>query len=261
MQEAVFTAGVRSTPLESAWLAENIRQPSVRNATLEDVDALVNVELTAFRDVYGDPTPEVVESVKQSYQERVKLLDDLVSVLEDERGVYGLIASCTTDLTESDFLSGDLDMTDTATIQRIYAAAGKNAYVVNLAVLPDRAGRNDVPYLIASALAKGHELGVAVAYFVSRIPGFDAWQKARATGTEAGFLSTASTDELANTYWQATQRNGKPLDPLIRMYSDLGARPLRLVSDAWKPDRSSGGYGVMFEYRFPQAQSKEEVSE
>lgn len=253
--------GNSSFPVVEAIPAPVDVEPSVRAATYADLDAIVGIETSAFRDVYGvDPDPMAVTEIRQKYIDRIELLGDLVRVLQNpDRGVYGVMVCCTTDLGRDDFLTEERDMTSSATLREIYNLDGKNAYIVNLAVHPKYQGGESLNLLV-DALKIGEELGVEKAYFTSRLPGFEEWTKSwaaqefsRAIAEEFGQPPT--TTQLADYYWRLKveeQRVGgrteKAFDPLLRFYVDFGAKPLKLVEDAWKPDKSSHGYGVLCEY-------------
>ncbi|MBX6334319.1 hypothetical protein IRY61_03205 [Candidatus Saccharibacteria bacterium] len=239
-----------------------VHEPSVRTASLADLDAIVDIEISAFRDVYGaDPDPDAIDDVRKKYTDRIELLKDSVLVLErPDCGVYGAMVFCTTNLERDRFLSEDRDMTSSDTIRDIYDPDGKNAYIVNLAIHPKHQGGERFR-LWAEALKIGQERGIKKAYFESRLPGFDEWvqswaiQQYREVAKKSG-QSAPTIDDLAQMYWQIKEptRAGdeKPLDPLLRIYVDFGAKPLKLVKDAWKPDKSSHGYGVLCEYELPQ---------
>lgn len=242
-------------------------EPTVRSATIDDIPALVRIELRAYADVYGaDPKPEVVEGVHKKYEERIDLLGDLVRVIErPDRGVYGVIVCCTTDRDKEDFLKEDRDLTSNETLRDIYSP-GKNAYIVNLALLPEYQGKGEHFSLFADAIKLGIELGVDKTYFESRLPGLDRWaggewvRRYREKAEKMG-IPQPTESELANVYWRLTEIRGgveKPKDPLLRLYSDLGATPLRLIEDAWKPDSSSRGFGVLCEFELPKKEVADE---
>lgn len=240
----------QTLPMEPVDLSgEVIGDPIVRVATLDDIDDLVRVELGAYPDVYGpDPTAEVVGQIEEKYRLRVELLGDLVTVLERPGvGVYGSLVTCDTDRGRDYFASDDHDMTDTESIQEAFNREGKNTYVVNLAVLPEHQGVHDSALLFLDAIAKAKDRGVEQAYFLSRLPKFEPWRIAKVAEAKSSGSRVPTTYELVEEYWQRTDDRGRPRDPLMRMYTRIGAKPLELVEDAWKPDKSSGGYGVLFE--------------
>jgi len=236
-------------------------EPIVRAATLEDVDSLVQVELSAYANVYGEkPGAATVAAVAQKYYERVSLLGEYVRVLETpEAGVYGMIVCCPTNLTGKELAARKLDMTDNDTISDIYDPAGENGYIVNLAIRPDKQGAGESAKLFANAIQLGVETGVKRTYFESRLPGLKKW-----ISKQLGPEDTWDLDRvhgLADEYWRTTRtlRNGttKPIDPLLRAYVGIGAKPLELVRDAWTEDTPSQGYGVLCEYTMPEAPDEE----
>jgi hypothetical protein len=234
----------------------------VRAATPEDVDALTNIELIAYSEIYGDnPDDDTVNTVRTKYSERVSLLGDWMRVLEDPHlGVYGMIVACPTSHDRQDFMQGALDMTDNSIIRDVYDPQGKNAYVVNLAILPHhkrQGGRFD---LFADAIKVGSERGIETTFFESRLPGFDRWLKSAYSEDDLRGLDKSSIDTLAEYYWRSKEIRGGvsvPKDPLLRIYTNFGCTPLKLITDAWKTDKPSVGYGVLCEFSVP----KEEGSE
>ncbi len=237
-------------------------RPRVRSATPADVSALVNIELRAYSDVYGlQPTEKVVSGLHQKYAERIDFLGEWIRVLESpEYGVCGLMVCCPTNRGKSDFMQEERDLTDNATIRDIYDPTGKNSYIVNLAVLPEMQGKGGHFELFADAIQLGMQAGIEKAYFESRLPGFGRWLDGPWVKHQYGIaerldVPPPTAEDLAQIYWRLTEpREGieKPRDPLLRLYTDFGCVPLRLIKDAWKPDGSSQGYGVLCEFTSPQ---------
>lgn len=235
-------------------------EPRVRAATPDDVDALVRVELSAYQEVYGNPTPQKQAELRQKYAERVDLLGDWLRVLEEPgKGVYGMMVCCRTNLGRQDFVeqASTLDMTNNDVIRQTHDPDGTNVYIVNLAILANNRGQGARFHLLGDAIQKGMAEGIAHTYFESRMPGFERWLARQLPGLskeDIAALPTEAVDNYAQTYWTATRGEPgeeRPLDPLLYMYTSFGCKPLMLVSDAWKTDRPSRGYGVLFEYTTP----------
>lgn len=248
----LITHAVEAGPELSAFTYE----PSVtygstiRVATIEDVANLAGIELSAYRNVYGDVRcAETVSAVEAKYLERVETLGEHVRVIETpDDGVYGMIVSCPTSCTREDFLESGRDMTDNDAIKEIYDPNGSIAYVVNVAVMPNRYSIRAGTRLFTNALQFGAERGIKKAYFESRLPGFERWLKRR--DLVRCELDGSELHSLAEDYWKSTILIGgekRPADPLLRVYVGMGALPLKLVKDAWKIDGPSCGYGVLCE--------------
>lgn len=243
---------VPSTPLEVVTPAE----PIVRGATHEDIPALVEIELSAYANVYGNaPDTHIVTAVEQKYRERVDLLGKYIRVLETpEAGVYGMIVCCPTNLSSEELVNSQLDMTDNSNVRAIYDPEGENGYIVNLAIRPDKQGAGESAKLFADAIQLGIETGVKRTYFESRLPGLTKWITKQLGPNEAEW-NVHDVHQLAERYWQTTRTlpNGtvKPIDPLLRAYVGVGATPLKLIRDAWTVDTPSQGYGVLCELTIP----------
>jgi hypothetical protein len=232
-------------------------EPTVRAATRDDLEYLVRIELDAFHDVYGEhPSQEKAEEIRNTYIERLKMFGDLVRVLEHpERGVYGMIVYCRTNNTRQDFLDENRDMTQNGTLEAIHDPEGRNAYVVTLGVMRKYQGQSDHFRLFADGIRIAGEEGVRDVFFESRLPAFEKWAERQLTALRAGGEFEPTMDELADQYWHLRkEKYGQevPLDPLLRLYVSFGAVPLRLIKDAWKPDSSSEGYGVLCEFTIPE---------
>lgn len=237
----------------SNWFSRGDTYPNrkqvVRAAALADLDAIVRVELEAFSDVYGErPSKGVVRSVRSKYRERLKLLGEWVRVIENQQfGVYGVFVCCPTSYDRREFLVEQRDLTSNEAIHEIYDPKGKNVYVVNLAVLPKAQGRGAHRLLFADAIKKAIKVGMERAFFESRLPGLRHWLETLPDEEWDG----ESIRSLADKYWRLTDDANKPIDRLLRKYTNFGCVPLRLVENAWGPDAPSMGYGVLCEFTVP----------
>jgi len=218
----------------------------VRAATPDDIERLAQIELTAFRDVYGDPPPdEKAREVTAKYTERVELLGEWLRVLESPRdGVYGMLVFCPTNMEKDIFL--ETDPTDNSFICKAFDPTGENVYVINLAIMPNNSTGNRFD-LFADGIALGQERGIKRAYFESRLPKFRSWLLSELDITNTSELPPDKIEAYAETYWQLKDGEGQPVDPLMRLYTDFGCRPLCLVRDAWRVDAASCSFGVFFE--------------
>ncbi len=221
--------------------------PSIRSASGEDLEALVRVELSAYKDVYGeDPASETIEAVRAKFDDRIDLLGDWIRVLEHpDDGVYGMVVMCPTHLSADDFV--DKSMTDSATLHDVFDPEGDNAYIVNMAILSNDHDVNSLD-MFRDASQFGVERGLSTAYFESRLPRFQRWLDHQTTVDGIESPTDAEVDAYAEQYWQLTKEvNGEdtPIDPLLAMYVKYGSRPLRLVRNAWNEDHTSRAYGVL----------------
>lgn len=251
-------------PEEQATSNEVLRA-TVRSATEADLDDLVRIELTAFRDVYGaTPDEETVTGVYDKYRQRIAMLGEWVRVMEHpEQGIFGMLVGCRTNLDRDDFVGRD--MTENTSIESAHDPNGKNGYVINLAVLPND-GKGNRFDLFGDAISKAVEVGVERVYFESRLPGFQKWLRGQVG--EEGYLrlTEGEKDVYAEKYWRTTKDFGdgsgpQPIDKLLRLYTNFGAEPITLVKDAWHQDTPSKAYGVLCELQLSSsAPTEEEVS-
>jgi hypothetical protein len=103
-------------------------------------------------------------------------------------------------------------------------------YVVNLAVAPPGQTRaTAVDLVVGTRLAWAHVREVT---FRSRLPGFAAWLGEQLPGVDPTTLTEQVRTEMAERYWQlSTTRFGvsRPIDPLLRLYVEMGCQPIELV--------------------------------
>lgn len=238
---------------ETVVTAEILPRASIRGATLDDLEALVRIELGAFSDVYGSvPDEPTVANIRQTYRRRLEMMGDWVRVMEHPTvGVFGMLVICKTSYDKDDFIG--LDMTDARDIEAVYDPAGQNTYVVNMAILPANQQLGNSWDLYIDAVLRGKREGIGNVYFESRIPRLGKWIEAQVGREAAENLTGPELDRYAQQYWQTTaefdDKPGvlRPIDGLLRIYADMGAVPLRLIKDAWQRDEPSKAYGVLCE--------------
>jgi hypothetical protein len=227
--------------------------PVVRAAKPDDLDALVTLELRAFRDVYGSaPDPMVVASVRARYADRLSLLGPWARVLETATaGVVGMLLCLPIRLSRIEvveLLEQGPDLTDVDVLRSLFEESGTALWVLNLAVLDGQLLGASL-YLNADMRAMARAHGIRHIYFRSRLPGFASWLAEQCPQVDQLALPKASRDAFVQRYWRSTVRRGgmdRPVDPLMATYVDRGCVPLSLVPD-WVIDRRSLGYGVLFE--------------
>jgi hypothetical protein len=227
--------------------------PVVRAAKPDDLDALVTLELRAFRDVYGNaPDPMTVTSVRASYAGRLSLIGRWARVLETATAsVVGMLLCLPirrSRLEVTELLEQGPDLADVDVLRSLFDESGTALWTLNLAVLDGQLGSGSL-YLTADMRAMARAHGIRHIYFRSRLPGFARWLAEQCPRVDQRALPKASRDALAQRYWRSTVRRGgvdRPVDPLMAMHVDLGCAPLSLVP-GWAMDRPSLGYAVLFE--------------
>jgi hypothetical protein len=239
--------GIKEAPVTTCG------KPVVRLATLDDLDAMVNVDLRAFADVYGSPPdPMTVTSVRARYADLLGLIGSWCRVLETASGeVVGLNQCFPIGLSRAELVERfeqGLDTTDIDVIRSLFDPTGTAMYGLNLAVLGGHVGSGSL-YLNAGMWAMTRARGIRHVYFRSRLAGFARWLAERCPDIDPEELPKVSRDALAERYCRSTVRRGgvdRPADPLLAMHIDAGCKPLSLVS-GWPLDRPALGYSVLCE--------------
>jgi hypothetical protein len=228
----------------------------VRAAKPDDLDALVNLELRAFRDVYGSaPDPMTVASLRATYARRLNVIGSWARVLETATAsVVGMLQCVPIRLSRielTELLEQEPDLTDIDVLRSLFDESGTALWALNLAVLDGQMVTGSL-YLNADMRAMARAHGIRDIYFRSRLPGFARWLAEQCPQVDKRALSKASRDAFAQRYWRSTVRRGgvdRPVDPLMAMHVDLGGTPLSLVP-GWAMDCPSLGYAVLFQSRY-----------
>jgi hypothetical protein len=237
--------------------------PIVRAARPADLDALVNLDLAAFSDGYESPlNPETLKEVRQKFADRLELLGQWARVLEAPGGgLAGMslafpISASLAELTELSYQG--YDMTDTEVIRSMIDDDGTTCWGLTLAVAPNAGIMSGMPFLAADMRSLKAAHGIQRTYFFSRLPGLAGWAARQSPGVNVTELPRAQQATLAAQYLNTTVHRGgtaRIADPLLAMYVDSGAVPLKLFSrwGAVRPvrgfiDMPSLGYHVLCEH-------------
>jgi hypothetical protein len=236
--------------------SEAVKDPkfTLRYATPDDIDAIVDVDIRSFDSVYSNydqDEQELRDELRQKFQGRLdKVGSKWMPVLERDGEIVGFMTCCPTSKKPGDFTSWEA-MTDNGTLEDTYDPNGEYVYVVTLSVLPEGSEAKDM--LFANQIGKLLRDGYKTAYFESRLPGLRDWVvDAKFEGTEQGVdeLSPERKRDFANEYFAlTTQYKGKEVryDRLISLYERVGCKCLQLVEDAYK-DKPSLDFGVVCAY-------------
>ena len=230
---------------------------TLRAATPEDIAEIVEVDLSSFGAVYntyGKTKEELREQLIPQFLGRLqKVGGEWMPVLERDGKIVGFMTCCPTNKTPEEFASWE-ETTDKGTLNDTYDANGKNIYVVTLSVT--REGSDGMNMLFAHQIGKLMREGYDRAFFESRMPGLRGWVKRKlakdvdARSTTPEDLEPTSLEQYANAYF-AERKNVdgkmKPLDKLLRLYSDIGCKLLKVVPDAYQ-DPQSLNFGVVCVY-------------
>ncbi len=253
----VSGSGVEKDSVESA---ERNHEPkfTTRRAQLTDLDALVELDIEAFKAVYAeyDQTDEELrEELGEKFAKRLEKIDlDWVRVAEMDGEICGFMMSCPTSKAPEDFVSWE-DTTNHGTLEGTYDPNGENVYVVSLTMPRPECGDSPKNMLFVDQIGKMIQDGYKRGYFESRMPGLREWvtEECQKRSLDLGKLEQEELTALANEYASSKViRNGKEVlrDPHLRMYESIGCRFEAVVPDAYQ-DGPSMNYGVVAVYENP----------
>ncbi|WP_093782360.1 hypothetical protein [Actinacidiphila guanduensis] len=217
----------------------------------------MDVDLAAFRSVYKEyeaTETELRNRLTDIFAMRLdKVGPDWFRVAEKDGSIEGFLVSCPTRKTPDEFKSWE-ETTDGGTLMSTYDPSGPNVYVVSLSMLP-KAGEGARNMLILHTMGKVVEGGYDQFFFESRLPGLLSWSRRRCRdkGRTVESLTEAERYDFAESYFHSTRDvKGKqvPLDPLLRIYDQIGCTFLRVFPDAYE-DAKSMNFGVVGVWRNP----------
>ena len=247
-----------TTPKDEKKEIDKPKKLTIRRATIDDVEELVDVDIRAFNAVYKDydvPEDEWRASLIEKFRGRLEKIDnDWCQVLENHGKIVGFIMACPTSKKPEEFTSWE-EITDNGTLETMFDPKGKNIYVVSLSVLPEGSLSGGQNMLIANVIGKFIKEGYDQGFFESRLPGLRNWVKRQSKKRNQDFtsLTKEQLDDYANEYFRTTKNiDGKevPQDRLLRLYASVGCEFVKLVPDAYQ-DGQSLNYGVMCAYKNP----------
>lgn len=203
----------------------------IRLAVRADIDGIMEVE----RETFGGIGKDAMAS-RETILERIRICNTHPSkwfwIAEHEGQIVGYVIWQPTYLSSEQCTSWSV-ATDEGTLQRTFDEAGENVYGVSLAVCK-RSPPGIAELLCHTEFVQWQETGKKILMLCSRIPGFA--EAHRETGIDV------------EEYWQLTNKNGSPKDPMLHLYWRFtgGGRPFSLLKNGFPPDEDSGGHGVLF---------------
>lgn len=230
----------------------------VRDATTDDIDTMVSVDMKAFERVYasyGMSDEELRADLRAKFEQRYqKVGGEWIQLIETDGECVGFMMCCPTSKSPEEFTSWE-ETTDGGTLETTYDPDGDNIYVVSLSMLPKGSKINGQDALITRAIGQAIERGYEQSYFESRLPGLRTWVRiqCRREGLSIDELSPGDLQDMAQQYFGLTvEINGRevPRDPLIRMYSEVGCEFVKVVPNAYE-DRPSMNFGAVGVYKNP----------
>lgn len=216
-------------------------KPKIREATIDDIDRLADIDLLLFDKAYGTEKPKKKEVVEMLTQ-RLNNNPGWMLVAEINGVVEGFFSAFRTDKPLSEFESWDAS-TASGTLDGVVNPNGKYGYITNMTMKHEAVELGAEDMILAKLFSRGIKAGVDYVYFISRMPYFKRWLDEK--GIE---VDEKNRDALANEYLNLRREDGKRYDPQVRMYEGLGNKMVRLASEAFQ-DEASLNYGVL--YRVP----------
>jgi hypothetical protein len=224
-----------------------------RPARLSDISDMVEIDLISFEPVYRNEELSIEEKraqLTEIFNGRFeKLGGDWMQVVVNDNGkICGFIVCCPTSKKPEDFESWEAT-TDNGTLDTTYDPTGENIYVVSLSMLPEGSNHNAQDILFANQIGKMIELGYKTGYFESRLPGLRSWVKKQAKASNRTVESFSDEEKLDYAVQYVSLRkvvDGKEVlhDRLLRIFSDVGAKFVKVVPDAYQ-DVPSMNFGVV----------------
>jgi hypothetical protein len=202
---------------------------------------------------------------------RIELLGDWARVLVMPAGnIVGMSLSYPVNIGRAELIEltdQGYDLSHSEVIRELMDESGTALWGLNLAVTPGAPVIGGMLFLSSSMRSLRMAKGIERGFFASRLPGLARWAAAQLPGADVAELPREQQEVLAERYLHATvQRGGvaRTADPLLAMYIDSGAVPVKLVSlwGASRPargviDAPSLGYHVLCERRFRRDAARE----
>ena len=214
----------------------------VRQAKLEDIDRLADIDLDLFGKAYGDALPQKSEVVAMLTKRLVNNFGSMY-VAEVDGVVEGFVTGFRTNVPYESFVSWEHSTAD-GTLDGKVDRDGRYGYVANMTIKHEAVVLGGEEMLLANLFASAIRDGLEYAYFVARMPHFKRWiEKQEKNGN--GVTNDKTLQQHAEFYLEHRNQDGKRYDPQLRMYEGLGFQLKRMVADAFEDDASMN-YGVVF---------------
>lgn len=212
----------------------------VRNATMEDLDALLELEEIAW--------PEGSRASRDTYIARLETFPEGIFIGERNGVVEGVAV---TQLVRSEMLEKDFTwatITDNGTIRNTHDPNGDVVYGVNLSVRPSGIGNKVIAFIMEAIAEMAVERNLKFGALGGRLPGLSKHVKKLKIDFEK--LSDQEKLQVVNSYVYGKTDKGRPLDPEIAIYKRSGLSPIKVLKDYF-PDPQSLNYGVLLIWRNP----------
>lgn len=227
----------------------NNYRPIVRAARTEDLDAIVDVEFTAFDDAYERPRdPRTVAEVRRKFANRIELLGEWARVLVAPGGeIVGMSLSYPIDIDLPELIKlidQGYDMSDSNVIRELMDESGTALWGLDLAVTPSAPVVSGTLFLSTSRGTLKVKRRIKRRFFASRLPGLARWAAMQLPCLDVANLPRTRQAALAEQYMHATVRRcgvSRAADPMLAMHVDSGAVPVRVISH-WRSGKPTRGF-------------------
>jgi len=200
----------------------------IRQAQLEDLEQMRQVEVEAW----GDEAA-TIEQMKSRINTFPK--GNIVAIFNGKViGIGSWFKIKINDLISDVSFSWD-KITNNGFIKKSHLNCGNTAYGVDLSVSPKTAGLGIAKAIVSTAMADVMSENLTGLYLGARVPFFAKWLIKN--------HPDAKPEDKINEYVYLKHR-GKPKDPELKLYYDLGLKPQKIFPNYF-PDPDSHNFGML----------------
>lgn len=226
------------------------KKVKVRQAEIDDIDRLADIDLLLFDKAYGQEKPdkqEVVDMLTKRFENN----PGWMFVAEMDGEIEGFVTAFKTSKPLEEFVSWE-DSTANGTLDGKVDSNGSFVYVANMTIKHEAVVNGAEEMLLANLFANSIRDGVEYGYFISRMPYFRRWLEADMSPEELKSLDADDELKLALDYSNLRDEDGKLIDKQLKMYEGLGYSLVRTVANGSEDDASLN-FGVLCRANIPPA--------
>lgn len=199
---------------------------SIKNANLNDLDGILNVEKEAW--------PEEIRAPKEKFKKRMELFPKGFFVAKTEEKIVGYIISEIIEYAPDKIISSWNKITDNGWMEKTHNPKGNSLYIVSIGVLPKCFGGGIGTKLLRAEKELVKKLNLNYLVLGSRVPNYrKAYEKNKIS---------------IKDYVYSKNDNGGYTDPLLRFCAKEGLKLLNdhhIVEGYMPGDKESMEYGVV----------------